>query len=528
MVAHLVSLKLALLRNSLKRSTMQLVGLIFGALYGLGILFILSAGLIFLGKSEPNVIATTLILAGSALILGWLIIPVVAAGLDMTLDPARFVTFAIPMKSMLAGLTVSSFIGIPGIITLLLCIIAAASWWQHPGIAAVAVFTGILAALTCIVASRAITSASASLASNRRFKDFSGIIMLVPLVLLGPIFSGIGAGIRDFQSYLPQLAQTLSWTPLGAIWAVPADLAEGKVGPALIKLLIAVATIVVLMWLWKVTLAKALVTPAHAGSGASRAGGKLGWFARFPATPAGSIAARTMTYWLRDPRYSAGLIIAPILPLVIAFALSQSLGTDSTGLIVSVFGALSVYLVTWSISSDISYDNTAFALHLSSSVSGKNDRLGRALPATILGLGLSLIFAIVGTVLSQEWWLLPGILGLILGVCGAGIGLASIFSALFIMNVPLPGDSPMKSRPGGGFSQGLIQMGGMLGVIVLAIPEIVLIILAIVTGNSLFSWLAAGAGLVLGPLLWVLGIKIGGKQYDKRAPELLLAVSVDR
>ena len=37
MVAHLLRLKLTLLRNGLKRSPWQLVGLAFGGLYALGI-----------------------------------------------------------------------------------------------------------------------------------------------------------------------------------------------------------------------------------------------------------------------------------------------------------------------------------------------------------------------------------------------------------------------------------------------------------------------------------------------------------
>ena len=98
MVAHLVSLKLALLRNSLKRSPWQLVGLIIGGLYGLGVLATTLVGLAALGAGEAELVGTVLTLAGAALVLGWLVIPVVAAGLDMTLDPARFTTYAIPMK----------------------------------------------------------------------------------------------------------------------------------------------------------------------------------------------------------------------------------------------------------------------------------------------------------------------------------------------------------------------------------------------------------------------------------------------
>ena len=527
MVAHLLRLKVQLLRNSLKRTPWQLVGLIIGGLYGLGMLVLVLAGLVALGAADTGLIGTVLVLAGAALFLGWLIIPVVAAGLDMTLDPARFTTYAIPMKPMLAGLALSGFIGVPGAITLLAAVGAAAAWWRHPAAAAAAIICGALAALTCIVASRAITSASTSLASSRRFKDVSGIVVLVPLVLMGPIIAGVSSGITDFADYLPQLAGTLSWTPLGAVWAVPAAIAAGTWGAAALKFLIAVATLAALTWLWKVCLAKALVTPAFTGGG-RRSSGKLGFFAAFPQTPTGAVAARCLTYWFRDPRYSAGLIVAPLIPLVMVFGGSQAGGLDAVGPILSYAGAFAAFMVTWSISSDISYDNTAFALHLATGVSGKADRTGRVMAAAVLALPLGLLFAVAGSVVAGNWDGFPAAVGLMAGASGAGLGLASVFSSRFTMNAPLPGESPMKSKPGNNFFTVLIQLAGFAGAIVLAAPVAALIVIGAAGGQPLFGWLALPAGVVLGAFYVFLGIRIGGAQFDRRGPELLLAVSVDR
>lgn len=524
MVAHILSLKLALLRNSLRRSTMQLVGLILGAVYGLGVLVLLLAAMFALGTQSVENISTVMVIAGSALILGWLIIPVVASGLDMTLDPARFTTYAIPMKSMLTGLALSSFIGIPGIITLLAAVGTSLALWAHPLAALVAIVCGVLGALTCMVASRAITAASSSLASSRRFKDLSGLLVLIPLIFLGPIFAFVGTGIRDFQSYFPDLASTLSWTPLGAVWAVPGEVASGNWGAAALKLLIALSSLAVLTWIWKVCLAKALVTPAHAGGG-RRAGGKLGYFARFPGTPTGAVAARSMTYWFRDPRYSAGLLVAPLLPIVFAFASYQVSGGGVSGTVIAFGGALCAYLTAWGISSDISYDNSAFALHVASGVSGKADRTGRALAAGILALLLGLIYAVVGVIVSKDWGIFPAMVGLIVGVTGSSLGLASYFSARFTMNVPHPGDNPMKSRPGNNLSSALMQFGGMAGAVVLVSPEIALTGVAFATSSVLISWVALLLGLILGSLFCLVGIRLGAQLYDRRAPELLLAVS---
>lgn len=528
MVAHLLRLKLTLLRNSLKRSPWQLVGLILAALYGLGVLVLLLVGLAFAGSvGDTQTVGTAVILAGSALLVGWLVVPVLASGLDMTLDPARFTTYSIPMKSLLTGLALSSFLGVPGAVTLIAAVGTAVAWWRHPLAAVAAVICGALGALSCIVASRAITAASTSLASSRRFKDASGIMVLIPLMFLGPIIGGLSAGLENFAEFLPSLAQTLSWTPLGAVWAVPASVAAGAWGMAGLQFLIALATVALLTWAWQWCLARALVTPAFSGS-AKRKPGKLGFFASFPQTPTGAVAARCLTYWIRDPRYSAGLVVAPLLPLVMVFAGSQAGGLEAIGPILGYGGALATFLIAWSISADISYDSTAFALHLATGVSGQADRTGRAWAAGILALPMGALFVVVGAVVSGDWGSSGGMLGLVLAATGSGLGLASILSSRFTMNVPLPGESPMKSKPGNNFATVMVQFGGFAAAGVLIIPVAVLVIIGAVTDNVLFSWLALVAGLVLGAVYTVVGIRLGATQYNRRAPELLQAVSVDR
>lgn len=522
MVAHLLRLKLTLLRNSLRRSPMQLVGIVIGALYGLGALTVAIVGLILLSAADVQLAKTVVVLAGSAVVLGWLVIPVLAAGVDMTLDPARFVTFAIPMRQLLAGLALSGLLGVPGAITLLASLGTVGTWWRHPLSMVAALVCSVLAVLTCIVASRAMTSASTNLAASRRFKDVSGLILIVPLVLLGPIIASVTQGIRNFGEFLPSLAQTMSWTPLGAPWSVPADLAAGAFGQAGVKFLIALATLAALVWLWKISLAKALTTPAHSG-GISRGGGRLGFFKYFPGTPTGAIAARALTYWFRDPRYTAGLIIAPVIPLVF---MVSSLKTGSL-VMLDFAGTIAVFLLVWSISSDVSYDNTAFALHVASGVDGVADRAGRALACAVLAVPLGLVYTVAGTAVNNAWAYLPGFLGLTLGLVMSGLGLASVFSAQFTFNVAAPGESPFKSRPGNNFSTVLIQLAGFAGLGALVLPELILVLLALATQQAVLAWIALPVGLVLGALLLVLGIRLGGRLYNRRAPELLLALTKD-
>ena len=42
----------------------------------------------------------------------------------------------------------------------------------------------------------------------------------------------------------------------------------------------------------------------------------MGLFSLLPATPTGAVTARSLTYWLRDPRYGGSLMVIPLLAVV--------------------------------------------------------------------------------------------------------------------------------------------------------------------------------------------------------------------
>lgn len=521
MVADLLKLKLLLLRNSFKRSTAQLIGVILGGLYGLGLLSVIVVGLVLLGTADISLIRTILVIGGSAAVLGWIIIPIAATGIDMTLDPARFVTFAIPMRQLLAGLVLGGLLGIPGVVTLIATLAQVATWIRHPAAALTALVCGLVAVLLCVVASRLVTTAVSSMTGSRRFKDVNGIVAFIPLIFLGPIIGGVTAGFQNSPGFAASLADVLAWTPLGVLWAAPADVAAGEPWLAVVRFLIGAATLVLFLVLWSRSLGHALVTPPY-NAVTKRAGGNLGWLGRFPSTPAGAIAARALTYWLRDPRYFASLIVIPFIAVLLYF----SGGASGGGF--AFLGPITAFLLAWSISADISYDNTAFSLHLSTGVSGRDDRLGRAAALLVFALPITLVFTVVPPLITGRAEDLPVLFGLSIGLLLTGTGLASVVSARYTYNVPLPGESAFKTPPGTNFTMFAVQFIGWFVMLLLALPEIVLAIVYFVTGDALFGWLTLVIGSVLGVILLVVGIRSGGRWYDRRAPELLLSVSANR
>ena len=523
MVAHLLRLKLTLLRNGLRRSPWQLVGMALGGLYALGLVAALVVALVLLRRADAGLAQTAVVLGGSAAILGWGIIPVAASASDMTLDPARFTTFAIPMHELLAGLALGGLIGIPGVATGLVALATVWTWSRGVFPALGALAGACLGVLSCIVLSKVVTTATASLAASRRFKDASGIAFMVPLVLTGPIVAGVSRGISASAGFLPELARTLAWTPLGAAWSLGGDLASGRPGEAAAKLLISLATLAGLAWCWKLLLGRAMVNPPYAGSG-SRKGGKLGLFAVLPATPAGAVTARSLTYWLRDPRYAGSLVVVPLLPVLLLFQGSQSGNYGS----LAFAAPLAAFLLAWSISADVSYDNTAFALHLATGVRGVDDRLGRAIACLAIALPVVLVFVVGHFVLTGGWEGLPGQLGLSLGILLTALGLSSVVSARYTVAVPLPGDSPFKKPPGNVGQTMAVQFAGMAILAVLVLPEAALLIAQLLTGNPVFGWINLAVGLILGLVFFVAGVRLGGRWLDARGPELLAQLTVNR
>jgi len=523
MVAHLLRLKLILLRNSVRRSPWQLVGLGIGVLYALGLVGLAIAGLLFLRGEEASLAQTVVVLGGAAALLGWAVVPVAAAAADMTLDPARFTTFAVPMPQLLTGLALGGLIGIPGTATSLVALGTVGTWSRSQPGAIGALVGAVLGVLSCIVVSKVVTTATAGLASSRRFKDVSAVIFLIPLVLMGPIVAGVAEGIAGSRDFLTGLARTLSWTPAGAAWSLGGDLAEGSYGAAALKFLIALATLAGLALCWKLLLQRALVTPPYAGTSRKRAGG-LGFFGLFPATPTGAVAARSLSYWLRDPRYSGSLVVVPLLPVLLLFQATQ---TGSYGLLLFI-GPLTAFLLAWSISTDVSYDNTAFALHLSTGLRGLHDRLGRAVACLVFALPLVLVLSVLPFLLGADWQHLPAVLGLSLGVLFSGVGLSSVVSARYTVAVPLPGDSPFKKPPGNVAQTLAVQFGGMGALLLLVVPETVLVVAQFVTGSAVPGWINLVLGPVLGLALFAAGVRLGGKWLDARGPELLAQVAINR
>ncbi len=517
MVAHIVRLKWQLLLNGLRRSTPQKVGMILSSLYGLSVLSQGLVALVALRFSLPSDVARIAItVGGSGVTLGWALLPVIAYGIDETLDPARFATFAIPRRQLVLGLLLSSLVSVPAAVTAILAFATVITWSRSVLAMLVAPVAAVVAVLTCVALSRVTSTAfSAVLSRNRRGKEAVSLVMLVLAVGFAVASSSI-IGRLSVPGVLARLADVLGWTPLGLAWSAPADIVDGAIVPGLLRLVLAVVFLVLALLAWDSLLRRALENPRATSGGSAASDTGLGWFGRLPATPTGAVAARSMTLWRRDPRYLSSAALMLLLPL--GLLVGPVTGGSSTWSL--AMAPTAGFLLGWSTHNDISYDGTAFWGHVATGVSGRADRLGRLAPMAVVGSLLLPGYATLAGVVTGRWSLWPAMFGIGLGFLLTGFGVASVMSALKPYPVPGPGENPFGAPPGSSALTVVLQAMAGTAVFVLNVPLLGFGVGALL-GHTWMGWLCLGLALVLGPAALAVGTWWGARIYERRAPELL-------
>jgi ABC-2 type transport system permease protein len=515
-VAQILRLKLRLLANSFRRTPWQLVALIVGLLYGLGTAVFVVGGLVSLRFVDAGVAMSAVVVLGAVTLVVYTVLPLVL-GIDDALDPRKFSLFGIPTSRLAAALAVASFISVPTIVIAIMALAQVATWSRGVVPVLLAVVGAVLIVCTCVLSARISTSIATFLLSTRRARDVTGIVGVIALVALSPAIVALSAvdWAEQGLDVLGRVAGVLAWTPLGASWAIPADAATGDAGGAMLKLLIGLAWLGALWLIWRTLVAAMLVTPQR--QAAARRYSGLGWFSLFPGTPTGAIAARSITYWLRDSRYGASLVVIPLIPLVMVFALFIA-GTPIEPLALIPVPVMCLFL-SWSVHNDVAFDNTAVWMHLAANTSGRADRWGRLAPTLIVGVPLIVLGSVASAAVHGQWPILPSLIGVSCGILFSGLGLSSIMSARFPYPAVRPGDSPF-AQPQSGSPAGLVQGLSFVAILLLSAPPLAAAILGLMFGGfwpvvSLLSGVVIGIVVLLGGVAW------GAHIFERRGPEIL-------
>jgi ABC-2 type transport system permease protein len=484
-------------------------------------LFVLIAATVFasinlaaLADSDRLTTAVVTVLAGSAVTLGFALAPPITASID-PLDPRRFAVVGPEPRPLAAALLLAGLLSVPVLVVLVLAITLAVAWVAQGAAVFASVVSIVLGVVTCVLLARVSMALGALVRRPRQSRELIGVYLIAVLVVVVPV--GIFLGSLEWRGVVPtQLvgaAEVLAWTPVGAAWSIALAPSAGAAAGSVV---VALVTVGLLALAWFGLVNRLLTTTPRPVTVRERAG--LGWFAILPGSPGGAVAARSLSYWLRDRRYIVNVLVVPIaavfsmLPLIVA-GVPIELAVLLPAPIIALF-------LGWLPHNDLAYDSTALWMHIASGVRGVSDRLGRLVPVVLIALPLLAIAVPLAVAVHGRWSFAPALVGVCAALFLSGLGLSSIASVVAPYAVSRPGDSPFqqpqRTGSGGVMAQGLV----MAGSVVAAAPALWFAWQAI-TSDAADAFLALRTGLGAGALVFLVGVAVGAVEFERRGTRLM-------
>ncbi|WP_435206772.1 ABC transporter permease [Micromonospora sp. bgisy143] len=545
---HFVRLKLRVMGNNFRGQGWRIAMFVGGALLGLwfaacGFFLFAAPGMTGNGRYAVLVAAA----GGGLLVLGWLLLPLVFFGVDETLDPARFALLPLPRRTLVVGLFAAALVSVPvlaaAVASLGLVLTAwALGGWSAGVVAVLGVLTGLL---LCVAASRAVTSAFASMLRSRRVRDLAAVLLAVTAALLGPLqVFGLAALRQTDWTRLTGPASVLGWTPFGAPWTAGIDVAQGRVWAAPLKLLITVAAIGALLAWWSRSLESAMVGSATAGRAPARGGVEGGAVAQlFPRAAGwarrdrfGALVAREARYWWRDARRRANLITIAVVGIFVPVLVNVMGGDfasqdggftaavgDSSPVVVTLSLLLVGIVASATLANQFGFDGSAYAANVVAGVPGRVELRARMTAFSLYVLPMLMVVAVVLSVLLSrpQWFGL--MVGSLLATYGAGLAVNSFLSVLGAYSLPET-SNPFGMNSGAGMAKGVLTLLAMITTAVIGVP---MVVAAALLGDA-WLWLALPLGTAYGLGAALLGAYLAGDVLDRRQPELLATVTPRR
>lgn len=508
---HLVTSRIRALPERKRRSVV----------IGLGLVVLLMAAAAF-GISRLRSVpeAGYLVITGlfALQLVAWILAPMVAFGVDETLDPSRFALLPLRTSTLQRGLLVSSLVGYLPVANAIILIGAAIGLsflgWMLP----VALLCAALQLVTCVVFSRAASTSMATLMSSRRGRDLGMLVGMGVLVLymLASLFlssagSGIGAGAQ-------RLAEILSWSPPGSLASLPIFIAAGEWGRVARAVVIAGAFLALGWWWWSRALGRSMVTvnSGTAGSAPSHGLGSADAVADGVRNTARLVAGRDRTLMWRDPMRRLTWILAMFMSILWPLLVFRSSGA----VYAAAFGAA---LFGSQAANQFGLDGSGVWLNLvafGDRQRARGEIFGHALVVLIPSAVLVTVAVLVLAVVQDDWDAVPGALGVCLAVLTGAVATGSYLSATIPYAVPQSRKSmfasSIPSQKGRTFRS---AFGTILGGLVIALPVGGLAVLGQIV-DPVWGWVALVVGIAAPPFLMLAAIRKAADIYLESGPEI--------
>lgn len=517
MVAQLLRLKADMLLGVIRSDSARVAARIASLLLTLFAAVLVAVG-IGAAPDDSASSRSAVVIVGTLILLGATIIPFVVGARD-GFDPLRFRHLPITQRDAAVGLVVAGALGWPLLCIAVVLVGAIGAWSVSAGSAIAGVVAAVLIIIQAGLLVRLAVALGARVTRTEWTRGAQWLIALVVVILLAIGLPVLAVASAPAGAVPNGFARALGWTPWGAPWAFPAAAMAGNGWLATAHLVESLAAIALLAWAWWRVVGTALeATPPSRPETSLLVGG---WFRVLGGSAAGVIAARSMTYWGRDPRYRASYLILVVVPIVVVPLGVAGVPWGVTALVPLPLMALIAGFLPHN---DVAYDGTALWMHIASGVRGWADRLGRVAPILIVGVPAVVVGAIIATRLAQVPEALAAELGASLCLLLAGLGVASLASALLPYPAVRPGDRPFQQPQSLGTQSVSAQVLTLAVTLLLASPTITLGVLAIVQRDAALGARSVVVGIATGVVMLAIGVVGGGALFDRRGPLLLQAV----
>jgi ABC-2 type transport system permease protein len=536
LAGHLVRLKLALLRNGLRRSQwQQQVGLVLGALGGLPLAgggFLLLA---LVPRAEPRFGLLLVEAVFLALALGWLLFPLLSFGGDTSLDPAKLVLLPLRPRQLMSGLLLAGCVGIAPLCTLVALAGGVVGFAPlGPGLL-LAVAAVLVQFALCLVGSRALLTVLSRVLRSRRAKDLGIVLVsLIGIAVSAAVQVGARMAVRlerlDVEALRP-LGRVIGWLPPGLAARALVDAGQGRLLAATAELLAAALAVLLLGFWWWRSLDRVLVTAEPPARARSRPDGRAaGLFPRLarpllPADQRGAVAAKELRYLARHPRLRVGWLTSGLFSLAGVVVVGVS-DWDHPALVLTAVAV--VFLVTQNSLNQFGWDGPAYWANAVSGADPRGDLAGRNLAAMLVGLLTAALLAVALAAVTGGWLYVPVALCLAAGVLAVVLGVADVISVRFPYPVPeVTSNLWAVQGAGQGCLVGLAQMLAFTVEGVLLLPVAILVAVGVAAWPPALA-LACLLAVVAGLVVWRVGLGLSARWLRDHQPELLAALSPRR
>lgn len=484
-------------------------------------------------RTDPTLARTVVISLFTVQMVSWVLAPLVAFGVDETVDPARFALLPLTNATLQRGLLTSSLVGYLPVANAVVMVGAAIALSSSWALLPVALLCAAAQLVLCVIVSRAASAAMSGLMAGRRGRDLGMVIgSLLFLVYIGLSFAlnqtasstASGGSSSALGSGVTALSRALAWGPNGALAVIPSTLHEADWGRLVIAALTAAAALALGWWWWATALRKSLTTLPSTTEGSAPSDGEASGTA--VASSLGGmvslVIARDRLLTWRDPMRRIPWII--VIALAVLWPLLVVRGHGS--LFAVAFPAVMMGLQA---GNQFGVEGTGLWLHMvafADRTRARGEALGHSIFVLLPGTVIVVLAVFLQAIIRDDLRWVPAALGVCLALMLGSVAFGGYMSA----RLPYAMRQSRKSmfansipgQKGRTLGSTLASFGG--GVVV-ALPALVFLVLALSVAPA-WGWAALVVGPICGAAAVLLVSNMTASAYLNRMPEILATVAV--